>query len=116
MSGEGAGGERIWVTGLGAITALGGDLEATWTRLLAGERGLSNADLFDTTGQRATLVAQVRAPVPEPAGDVAWSRTALLALAAAREALAWAKLDPGAARVGVIVGGTTGGKIGRAHV
>jgi len=59
----------------------------------------------------ATVPVAARAPVPEPAGDVAWSRTALLALAAAREALAWAKLDPGAARVGVIVGGTTGGML-----
>lgn len=111
MSDAGIGGERIWVTGLGTITSLGGCVGETWRRLCLGERGLSHADLFDTTGQRATLVAQVRAPVREPGGLVDWSRTAKLGLIAAEEALAHARLDPRAARVGLVIGGTTGGML-----
>lgn len=31
--------KRIVVTGMGALTPLGADVEATWQRLLAGNRG-----------------------------------------------------------------------------
>lgn len=115
MSGARTGADRIWVTGLGAVTALGGTLEETWRRLCLGERGLSRCDLFDTEGQRATLVAEVRAPLRAVApSEIAWSRTAHLALVAAQEALAstaGAPLDPRASRVGLVVGGTTGGML-----
>lgn len=111
MSLAGVGGESIWVTGLGAVTSLGGSAGETWRRVCLGERGLSHTDLFDTTGQRATLVAQVRAAVRDPGGSVAWSRTSRLALMAAEEALAHARMDPGVARLGLVVGGTTGGML-----
>ncbi|HEX7582344.1 MAG TPA: beta-ketoacyl synthase N-terminal-like domain-containing protein, partial [Gaiellaceae bacterium] len=34
-----AGRRRVVVTGLGAVTPLGADVETTWTRLVAGEGG-----------------------------------------------------------------------------
>jgi len=108
-------GERIWITGMGLVTALGVDVATSWTRLLRGERGLGRLDLFDTTGQRAVTVAGV--PGWESVGPPGWaakkwSRTSAFAWRAAREAIAEAGLDVGGGsspRVGLVVGGTTGG-------
>ena len=40
---------RVVITGLGAVTALGSQVEETWQRILAGESGVNNIRLFDTT-------------------------------------------------------------------
>ena len=98
---------RVFVTGVGIVSSLGNSAESTFSRLVAGERGLSHVDLFDTTGQRATLGAVVRGVnVPTEPG---WSRSTAFAFEAAKEALAMAGVDPRRARVGLIVGGTTAG-------
>lgn len=105
---------RLWVTGVGLVTALGAGVEATWSRLVRGDRAIGSATLFDTTGQRVGLVAQAHAEdvilpaEPEELG-ARWSRTSVLALGAAREAIHNAGLDVRKARVGLVVGGTTGG-------
>src|SRR5277367_5487186 len=100
------------MTGAGLVTSLGNDLEATWARLVRGDRAIGPVDLFDTTGLRATCAAEVRGLATKDG----WSRTDALALVAAREALACAALDVGARsgrrpprRLGLVVGGTTGG-------
>jgi 3-oxoacyl-[acyl-carrier-protein] synthase II len=103
---------RLWVTGVGLVTALGAGVEATWSRLVSGQRAIRSATLFETTGQRVGLVAQVADVVlprdsPEPVGQ--WSRTSALALTAAREAIRNAELDVHRLRVGLVIGGTTGG-------
>ena len=108
-------GERIWVTGVGLVTALGNDVARTWPRLVAGERGLAALSLFDTTGQRAAVTASIDAS-PEllpPGGATAqWSRTSRFAWKAATEAVQAAGLG-GAAdwasarrRVGLILPAT----------
>ena len=107
--------ERIWITGVGVVTALGHDVGRTWPRLMRGDRGQAPLGLFDTTGQRAAMVASVLdAPELVPPGGRAdkWSRTSIFAWKAAKEAIEQAGLERGAAsgpRVGLIVGGTTGG-------
>ena len=100
---------RVFVTGVGIVSSLGNSAESTFTRLVAGERGLSHVDLFDTTGQRATLGAVVRG-VNVPA-EPGWSRSTAFAFEAAKEALGMAGVDPRRARVGLIVGGTTAGML-----
>src|SRR5215472_3326530 len=98
------------MTGAGLVTALGGGVEASWKRLLDGDRGLGPVDLCDTAGLRATSAAQVRGlRLPEGADRSAWSRTCALAAEAADEALRGARIDPRTARVGLVVGVTTGG-------
>ncbi len=100
---------RLWVTGLGLTTPLGHGVEATWSRLVRGERALGPVALFDASGQRAALAAEVQGvQVPaQPRG--AWSRTSAMALEAAREALRMARIEDPSRRVGLVVGGTTGG-------
>ncbi|HEY1956170.1 MAG TPA: beta-ketoacyl-[acyl-carrier-protein] synthase family protein [Polyangiaceae bacterium] len=98
---------RIWITGVGIVSALDSTARGTFARLCAGERGLGPIDLFDVTGQRASLGAQVRGvDVPK---DPLWSRTTAFAHLAAKEALEIAGVDPRGARVGLVVGGTTAG-------
>src|ERR1041384_1808687 len=40
---------RVVITGIGLVTPLGNDLEATWSGLLAGKSGAAPITLFDTT-------------------------------------------------------------------
>ncbi len=102
---------RVWVTGVGVVSALGLSASETFAKLVSGERGLSRIDLFDVTGQRATLGAQVRGvTIPSRVRDEhVWSRATAFAHLAAKEALAESGIDPRASRVGLVVGGTTAG-------
>jgi 3-oxoacyl-[acyl-carrier-protein] synthase II len=104
--------ERLWVTGLGLVTPLGPSVEETWARLVRGERALRPVTLFDTRGQRASVAGEVGAvDLPTGPADVAaaWSRTSAMAASAAGEAMRMARLQAGVARVGLVVGSTTGG-------
>ena len=51
---------RVVVTGMGAITPLGLDVESTWTRLLNGESGISEISHFDTEDFRARIAGTVK--------------------------------------------------------
>jgi 3-oxoacyl-(acyl-carrier-protein) synthase len=42
---------RIWITGVGLVTALGPDVATTWPRLVSGVRGLAPLTLFDTAAR-----------------------------------------------------------------
>lgn len=81
--------------------------------------------LFSVEGQRTGLAAEVTDLVVPDGGGTPWSRTDALALVAARQALTEAKLatehDRTGIRLGIVVGGTTGGMfetealLGRMH-
>ncbi len=107
-----AGRERIAVTGLGLVSALGFGREVSFSRLWRGERGISTVTLFDTAGLKSRIAAEVRGldvSAIAPRGEAAdWSRSDALAFAAAHEARSHAGLPPGAS-LGLILGGTTGG-------
>jgi 3-oxoacyl-[acyl-carrier-protein] synthase II len=104
---------RLWVTGLGLVTPLGVGVEATWNGLVRGERAIAPITLFDTSGQRANLGAEVPSVTVESAGATRTvvSRTSAMALLAAEEAVRAAKLDVRAHRVGLVVATTTGGML-----
>lgn len=101
---------RIWVTGLGVVTPLGQTADQTMNALVAGERAFGPITLFDPTGCRSEIGAQVadlhiRDVAPSGAA-ASWSRTDAMAVTAAREALA--TVAPGSP-VDLILGGTTAG-------
>ena len=56
-----AGGRRVVVTGLGAVTPLGTGVPTYWRRLVAGESGIRNTTLFDASA----MTSQVAGEVPD---------------------------------------------------
>ncbi|WP_227678006.1 beta-ketoacyl-ACP synthase II [Psychrobacter frigidicola] len=51
---------RVVVTGMGAVTPLGLDVESTWTRLLNGESGIATITHFDAGDYRAQIAGEVK--------------------------------------------------------
>ena len=51
---------RVVVTGLGAITPVGNHVQETWEHLKAGKNGIAPITLFDTSGYKAKLGAEVK--------------------------------------------------------
>jgi 3-oxoacyl-[acyl-carrier-protein] synthase II len=103
---------RLWVTGAGLVTPLGVGVEATWARLVRGDRAIRTVTLFDAGAQRVSIAGEVDDVVlPHGPLDVtaAWSRTSAMATTAATEALRSAGVDVRRMRVALVVGGTTGG-------
>ena len=104
--------DRLWVTGLGLVTPLGPSVASTWTRLVRGDRAIRPVTLFDGSAQRVGIAGEVDGvdlPTGSPDVRAAWSRTSVMAMSAAAESMTMARLDVRAARVGLVVGGTTGG-------
>jgi 3-oxoacyl-[acyl-carrier-protein] synthase II len=104
---------RIWVTGLGMISPLARGAAATMDRLLAGDRAIRKLELFRLEGSRADIAAEIPGltveEVAPPGEEEGWSRADAMSVLAAREALAQAGLDPRAAAVDLVLGGTTAG-------
>ena len=106
------------VTGLGAITPIGNDARATWRAAVAGESGIDFIRSFDASAFPVRVAAEVKgfdpASVASPKDARRLERNVLLALGAAREAVADAALDGAyeADRVGILFGTAIGGFIG----
>src|ERR671923_12112 len=105
---------RVAVTGLGAITPIGNDARSTWDAAVAGKSGIDWIRSFDTTGLPVRVAAEVNdfdpTQVASPKEVRKLERNVLLALGAAREAMADAGLngfDP--TRVGIVFGTAIGG-------
>ena len=47
--------ERVAITGIGIVSALGATREATWTSMLAGACGMRPVTVFDTEGYRSRV-------------------------------------------------------------
>ena len=52
-------GERVVITGLGAVTPLGDDVEATWQALLEGQSGAGPITHFDASKFKCQIAAEV---------------------------------------------------------
>ncbi len=98
--------QRIAITGLGMVSALGVGARPGFARLCAGESGLRPLTLFDSSALQGHLAAEVR-DLPSMPAD--FDRTDFLAWLAAREALSEAKWAPSAPGLGLALGGTTAG-------
>jgi 3-oxoacyl-[acyl-carrier-protein] synthase II len=107
---------RIAVTGLGIVCAIGEDQNEFWSNALGGRAGFTTVDLFDPSGCRTNVAAQVRDASMRAAEARRASRTDLLCMTAAREAVAQAGLassasDSALARFGVSMGSSTAGML-----
>ncbi len=103
---------RVAVTGVGAISALGGTAAATWEGIVAGRTGIGPVTLFDTSSDRTHTAAQItgfdidRSFTPKERRRL--SRGDRIGLGAALQAVEDAGLDPdhaGGARAGLLLGG-----------
>ncbi len=105
---------RVVVTGLGAVTALGVDVEQIWENVLLGRSGVKWIDLFDTRGMPVRIGSEVdisALPPPPPGLGHVLSRSARFGLAALESAYRDAKVAPGDGvepeRIGVAIGGSS---------
>jgi 3-oxoacyl-[acyl-carrier-protein] synthase II len=111
-----ANGRRVAVTGLGFVTPIGNDLETVWSSLVEGVSGVGPITRFDTTDYSTKIAAEVKGFEPEQYMDRKTARHlgryCQFALAASKQALAQAGLDPRELdpdAVGVIVSCGVGG-------
>lgn len=108
--------ERVVVTGMGAITPVGNDVETFWESLKAGKCGIGPITKFDTTDYKVKLAAEVKDFDITKYVDKREARHMDLschyAIAAAQEAVDQAGLKEGnfdPYRTGVIYGSGVGG-------
>lgn len=113
--------QDVVVTGLGALTPVGGDSPSTWSGLLAGRSGART--ITEEWAQEYDLPVRISAPAAvEPTEKLQrvearkLDRTEQLALISAREAWADAgKPDTPPERLGVVVASGTGGLLSLLH-
>jgi 3-oxoacyl-[acyl-carrier-protein] synthase II len=111
MSGE----RRVVVTGLGAVTPLGADIDTTWRRLVAGEGGAGPITAFPVSGHSVRIACEASDFEPESWLDRKTirkiDRFAQFAVAAARMAEEDAGLDiaPEPDRIGASIATAQGG-------
>ena len=108
-------GRKVVITGMGAITPVGNDVETFWSNLKAGKTGVAPITKFDTTDFKVKLAAEVKDfDATEYMDFKTAKRTELFsqyAMAAATQAMKDSGLDmekEDAFRVGVIVGSGVG--------
>lgn len=107
--------QRIVITGLGVISALGNDPDRYFDQLAEGKSGISKVDAFDPTDYPSQVGGQVRDFDPndymDPKEAKRNDRYTQFAVAAARQAYAQAGISEGADvdRIGVLVGSGIGG-------
>ena len=107
---------RVVVTGLGAITPVGNDVDEFWNGLISGKCGIDEITLFDTTNFKVKLAGEVKNFNVEDHFDrreaKRLDRFSHFALVAARELMKDSKLDVNsidATRFGVAVSSGIGG-------
>src|SRR6476469_7761231 len=106
---------RVVITGIGAVTPLGNDVETTWTNLISGRSGAGAITHFDSTNFPVTFACEVRDFDPTEWVDRKQARRmdrfSHLVISAARQAEKDSGLDiaKDAARVGAAVATGIGG-------
>lgn len=107
---------RVVVTGLGAVTPIGNNVQAMWEGVRAGKCGIAQITHFDTTGRKVTLAGEVKDFVAEDVLDKRemrrMDRFTQFALVSAKEAMADSGIDmekEDANRCGIIVSSGIGG-------
>jgi 3-oxoacyl-[acyl-carrier-protein] synthase II len=107
---------RVVVTGLGAITPIGNNVEVFWKGIKEGKCGIDNITTFDTTNFKVKLAAEVKGYNPEEHFERREAKRldkfSQYAIIAAREAWKDSGLDKekeNMERVGVILGSGIGG-------
>lgn len=103
--------KRVAITGMGAVSPLGNNLDTTWQHLMAGRSGIAEINHFDASGFPTYIAAEVKGFSPRPAFQSKQHRFGMsfthYALEAAEEAFAQAGIRPvssTASRWGIVAG------------
>src|SRR5574344_731629 len=107
---------RVVVTGMGAVTPLGLDVNSFWNSLIEGKSGISTIESIDTEKQTVKIAGEIKDFNPEdyidPKEAKRMDRFTQFAIVAADEAIKDSGLDNAGYdpyKVGVIVGSAAGG-------
>ena len=107
---------RVVITGLGAITPIGNNVESYFHGLQSGQNGVDQITLFDASSHACKFAAEVKSFDPtgklEPKESKRWDRFSKFGVVAAKEALNHSGLvidDSNSQRIGVIIGSGVGG-------
>jgi 3-oxoacyl-[acyl-carrier-protein] synthase II len=107
---------RIVVTGMGAVTPLGNDVETSWRAAVEGRSGIGPITRFDATGYDTRIAGEVRNFNAEdyiPAKELRrMDRFIHYAIASAKQAIDQANLvvnEDNARQIGVLIGSGIGG-------
>ena len=107
---------RVVVTGLGAVTAIGNDVNSFWDGLIHGKNGISNITKFDTEGFTSKVAAELKnfdsSLYVEPKAARRMDPFTVIGLAAGTMAVEDSGLDvekEDPSRIGVIVSSGIGG-------
>lgn len=102
---------RVAITGMGAVTPLGHDVQSTWANLMAGQSGISQITHFDASAFPTYIAAEVTNFVPRPSLKGKQTRFAMSfthhALEAAQQAFEDAGIKPTettSSRWGIVAG------------
>lgn len=106
---------RVVVTGMGALCALGNDVETSWNAAIAGMSGIGPITRFDASGYETRIAGEVKGF--DPAAEIGrkesrrMDRFSQLSIVAARQAAQQSGLDIAAEahRVGTLIGTGVGG-------
>lgn len=107
--------KRVVITGMGAITPLGNDVQTFWEGLVAGKNGIAKITRFDTARSKVNIAAEVKNFDPllylEKAQLRKLDRFTQYAMAAAAQAMQDSGIEGKVApeRLGVYVGTGVGG-------
>ncbi|MDM1348247.1 beta-ketoacyl-[acyl-carrier-protein] synthase family protein [Myroides marinus] len=108
--------ERIVITGMGIISAIGNTVEENYNALLSGQSGVGELTLFESIHRETIKVGQVKKTTEqliaelELSSDNNYTRTALLGAYAAKEAIANAGIrDINDRKTGLISSTSVGG-------
>jgi 3-oxoacyl-[acyl-carrier-protein] synthase II len=111
-----SGKRRVVVTGMGAVTPIGLDVNSYWENLVAGKSGISTITLFDPSNLESRIAGEVKNFNPVDYMDKSEARRndrfTQFVIAASAEALKDSGLDLGKIdryRAGVIIGSGIGG-------
>jgi len=117
---------RVVVTGLGAVTPIGNDVQEYWQGLCSGRNGVAGITLFDSSRHACRFAAEVKNFNPagwlEPKEAKRWDRFCQFGVVAAKQAIGHAGLvidGSNAQRIGVSIGSGVGGLLmmeSQAHV
>lgn len=107
---------RVVITGMGAVTPVGNNIEEFWNNIKNGKHGIDEITYFDTSDVKVKLAAQLKNFKPENTLDLKEIRRlepfSIYALCAAQEAINSSKINLDNIdkhRFGVIVGSGMGG-------